>query len=71
MNALCPSFADTDIIVPLKGHLQETGFPILDVADVVEAFMAILDGEGTGEAWFVVPGRESAPFAFRGVPGPR
>ncbi|MFC6883132.1 MULTISPECIES: SDR family oxidoreductase [Actinomadura] len=71
VNALCPSFADTDIIVPLKGHLQETGFPILDVADVVEAFMAILDGEGTGEAWFVVPGRESAPFAFRGVPGPR
>ncbi|MFC4053230.1 SDR family oxidoreductase [Actinomadura syzygii] len=71
VNALCPSFADTDILVPLKGHLQETGFPILDVADVVEAFMRVLDGDGTGEAWYVVPGRESEPFRFRGVPGPR
>ncbi|TYK42926.1 SDR family oxidoreductase [Actinomadura decatromicini] len=71
VNALCPSFADTDILVPLKGHLQETGFPILDVADVVEAFMRVLAGDGTGEAWYVVPGRESEPFRFRGVPGPR
>ncbi|WP_433324037.1 SDR family oxidoreductase [Spirillospora sp. CA-294931] len=71
VNALCPSFADTGIIVPLKAHLEETGFPILDVKDVVDTFMRILDGEGTGEAWFVVPGRESGPFTFRGVPGPR
>ena len=71
VNALCPSFADTDILTPLKGHLEETGFPILDVADVVEAFMRVLDSEGTGEAWYVVPGRPSEPFRFRGVPGPR
>ncbi|MFC9977065.1 SDR family oxidoreductase [Spirillospora sp. NPDC127200] len=71
VNALCPSFADTDIIVPLKEHLESTNFPILQVADVVEAFLGILNGDGTGEAWFVVPGRESGPFAFRGVPGPR
>ncbi|MFI6520731.1 SDR family oxidoreductase [Spirillospora sp. NPDC050679] len=71
VNALCPSFADTDIIVPLKEHLESTNFPILQVADVVEAFLGILDGDGTGEAWFVVPGREPGPFTFRGVPGPR
>ncbi|GAA3984315.1 SDR family oxidoreductase [Actinomadura viridis] len=71
VNALCPSFADTAILHDLKGHLRETGFPILEVAEVVEAFMAILDGDGAGEAWFVVPGREPGPFAFRGVPGPR
>ncbi|MEU5993745.1 SDR family NAD(P)-dependent oxidoreductase [Spirillospora sp. NPDC047418] len=71
VNALCPSFADTDILTPLKGHLQETGFPILDVADVVEAFMGILEADGAGEAWYVVPGRPSGPFTFRGVPGPR
>ncbi|MFI0412052.1 SDR family oxidoreductase [Actinomadura sp. 3N508] len=71
VNALCPSFADTAILVPLKGHLQETGFPILDVDDVVTAFMRILDADGTGEAWYVVPGRPSEPFRFRGVPGPR
>ncbi|MEV0667276.1 SDR family oxidoreductase [Actinomadura luteofluorescens] len=71
VNALCPSFADTDILTPLRGHLQETGFPILEVGDVVEAFMRILDADGAGEAWYVVPGRTPEPFRFRGVPGPR
>jgi NAD(P)-dependent dehydrogenase (short-subunit alcohol dehydrogenase family) len=71
VNALCPSFADTDIISGIKGYLTDTGFPILDVADVVDTFVAILDGEGTGECWYVVPGRESEPFRFRGAPGPR
>ncbi|MCW2885435.1 MAG: dehydrogenase [Streptosporangiaceae bacterium] len=71
VNALCPSFADTDILVPLKAHLNETGFPILEVGDVVEAFMAILAAGRAGECWYVVPGRTPEPFRFRGVPGPR
>lgn len=71
VNALCPSFADTDILVPLKSHLEETGFPILTVGDVVDAFMAILAAGGAGECWPVVPGRDFEPFRFRGVPGPR
>ncbi|MFD0852191.1 SDR family NAD(P)-dependent oxidoreductase, partial [Actinomadura adrarensis] len=71
VNALCPSFADTAILGEMKGELEASGFPILEVEDVVKAFMAILDGDGVGEAWFVVPGRESGPFKFRGVPGPR
>ncbi|MFD0903541.1 SDR family oxidoreductase [Actinomadura sediminis] len=71
VNALCPSFADTDILEGIRGHLRETGFPILEVADVVEAFMAILAGDAAGEAWYVVPGRPPEPFRFRGVPGPR
>lgn len=71
VNALCPSFAHTAIIGGIKAYLEEVRFPILEVEQVVDAFVAILDGGGTGEAWFVVPGRESAPFAFRGVPGPR
>jgi len=71
VNALCPSFADTDILNPLREHLQETGFPILTVDDVVTAFMSILGGDGVGECWYVVPGRTSEPFRFRGVPGPR
>ena len=71
VNALCPSFADTGIIAPMKARLEETGFPILEVADVVEGFMAVLEAGGAGEAWYVVPGRPSEPFTFRGVPGPR
>ncbi|QXC63375.1 SDR family NAD(P)-dependent oxidoreductase [Aquihabitans sp. G128] len=71
VNALCPSFAHTNIITGIKAFLDEVHFPILDVSEVVDAFVAILDGGGTGEAWFVVPGRESQPFGFRNVPGPR
>ncbi|MCW2915466.1 MAG: dehydrogenase [Actinomycetia bacterium] len=71
VNALCPSYADTDILVPLRSRLDETGFPILEVDTVVEAFMAILAAGRAGECWYVVPGRTSEPFRFRGVPGPR
>jgi NAD(P)-dependent dehydrogenase (short-subunit alcohol dehydrogenase family) len=71
VNALCPSFADTDILGPIKSHLEETAFPILPVEAVVDAVMAILAADGTGQCWHVVPGRPAEPFRFRGVPGPR
>jgi NADP-dependent 3-hydroxy acid dehydrogenase YdfG len=71
INALCPSFADTDIITDIRQFLVDTKFPILEVDDVIDAFMAIAGGEATGESWFVVPGRTSEPFGFRNVPGPR
>lgn len=71
VNALCPSFAHTAIIGGIKAYLDEVRFPILEVAEVVDTFVSILDGGGTGQAWFVVPGRVSEPFAFRNVPGPR
>ena len=69
VNALCPSFARTDIIIPLREFLGD--FPILDVETVVDAFLALLEAGGTGQAWPVVPGRDVEPFRFRGVPGPR
>lgn len=71
INALCPSFAETDIIADIRPFLIDTSFPILDVADVVDAFVAIATGSGTGQAWYVVPGRPAEPFTFRNVPGPR
>ena len=71
INALCPSFADTDIITGIRQYLIDTHFPILEVDDVIEAFMAIVTGAGSGDCWFVVPGRTSEPFGFRNVPGPR
>ncbi len=71
VQALCPSFADTAIIADSRSMLEEIGFPILDVSEVVDTFVRLLDGEGTGECWFVIPGRESEPFGFRRAPGPR
>ncbi|GAA3210575.1 SDR family oxidoreductase [Actinocorallia longicatena] len=69
VNALCPSFAETDILTPLRPFLGD--FPILEVETVVDAFVKILAGGLAGEAWPVVPGRDFEPFRFRGVPGPR
>jgi NAD(P)-dependent dehydrogenase (short-subunit alcohol dehydrogenase family) len=71
VHALCPSFAHTNIIKGSEQTLLDMGFPIIDVADVVEAFQRILDAESTGECWFVVAGRDSEPFVFRRAPGPR
>jgi NAD(P)-dependent dehydrogenase (short-subunit alcohol dehydrogenase family) len=71
VHALCPSFAYTNIIKGSEQTLLDMGFPILDVADVVAAFQRILDSDSTGEAWYVVAGRESEPFRFRRAPGPR
>jgi NAD(P)-dependent dehydrogenase (short-subunit alcohol dehydrogenase family) len=71
VHALCPSFARTNIIKGSEQTLIDMGFPIIEVADVVDAFQRILDSETTGQCWYVVAGRESEPFQFRHAPGPR
>ncbi|WP_371782213.1 SDR family oxidoreductase [Streptosporangium subroseum] len=71
VQGLCPSFADTAILGESKAVLEQIGFPILDVTAVVDTFVRLLDSDGTGECWFVIPGRESQPFTFRRAPGPR
>lgn len=71
INALCPSFADTAIVANVREVLTSNGVPLLEVADVVAAFDAILAGTGSGECWYVQVGRPAEPFAFRRVPGPR
>ena len=71
INALCPSFAATGIIEAIRPWLEETRFPILEIDDVVDTFMAILESGRTGECWYVVPGRTGEPFNFRNTPGPR
>ncbi len=71
VNALCPSFAETAILGAIRPVLVEQRFPILEVSEVVDAFLAIVDATGSGECWYVVPGRPSEPFQFRNAPGPR
>jgi NAD(P)-dependent dehydrogenase (short-subunit alcohol dehydrogenase family) len=71
-NAVCPGYADTPIVSDrMRAELDAAGLPLVAPDEVARAVLAILDGGGTGEAWFVQPGREPAPYAFRGVPGPR
>lgn len=71
-NAVCPGFADTPLLARgLREPVAAYEVPLLDPADVAAAVLAVLDAGDTGRAWFVQPGREPAPYEFRGVPGPR
>ncbi len=69
VNAICPGFADTPLIAQAKPRFA--GFPLLRAEDVADAVEAVLERGEPGECWFVQPGREPAPYGFRGVPGPR
>jgi NAD(P)-dependent dehydrogenase (short-subunit alcohol dehydrogenase family) len=71
INAVCPGFAETAIIGPIRELLESQGLPIIPVAEVIETVIGLFDGEMTGECWFVQAGRESESFGFRGIPGPR
>jgi NAD(P)-dependent dehydrogenase (short-subunit alcohol dehydrogenase family) len=71
VNAVCPSFTDTAIIEGFRATIDDLGIPLLDVGQVADAFEQVLATRRTGESWMVVPGREVAPYRFRGVPGAR
>lgn len=71
LNALCPGFADTPLITDIREQFSAGGFPLLTADDVVDALCAVLDADGTGQAWFVQPGLPSAPFRFGNVPAAR
>jgi NAD(P)-dependent dehydrogenase (short-subunit alcohol dehydrogenase family) len=68
LNALCPGFADTPIVVAeLRNQLD---VPLMEPAFVAEAAVRVLEDNETGRAWVVQPNRVE-PFRFPGVPGPR
>jgi NAD(P)-dependent dehydrogenase (short-subunit alcohol dehydrogenase family) len=71
LNAVCPGIADTPMIDHQRAELSAAGFPLVQPEDVAEAMWRAVSGGGTGECWFVQPGREPAPFSFPSLPGPR
>jgi NAD(P)-dependent dehydrogenase (short-subunit alcohol dehydrogenase family) len=71
VNALCPGFADTAIVDPLRDLLAASGIPLMPVEEVVDAFGAVLGSDVAGEAWLVQHGRPAEPYRFGGVPAPR
>lgn len=70
VNAVCPGFAETAIIGPIREALVESGTEIIPAEDVAWVVLRLFAGEESGEAWFVQPGH-SGPFRFRNLPGPR
>ncbi len=71
VNAVCPGFAESAIIEPIRDGLSSAGIPIIPAERVAEVVLALFEGEMAGECWYVQAGRPSEPFAFRGIPGPR
>jgi NAD(P)-dependent dehydrogenase (short-subunit alcohol dehydrogenase family) len=71
VNAICPGFADTAIVDPLRDLLADGGIPLIPVDMVVDAFVSAATSGRSGECWYVQPGRAGEPFRFRGIPGPR
>jgi NAD(P)-dependent dehydrogenase (short-subunit alcohol dehydrogenase family) len=70
INAICPGFADTAIIEPIKDDLEAGGTPIIRPDEIAEIVTGLLAGPQSGECWFIQPGRAGA-FEFRNLPGPR
>ena len=70
LSAIAPGFADTAIIARDLHKFQEANFPLLTADEVAAVVLKAFDGPA-GAVWPIQPGRESEPYAFRGVPGPR
>jgi NAD(P)-dependent dehydrogenase (short-subunit alcohol dehydrogenase family) len=72
VNAICPGFADTNIVsAEAREALSSIGVPLLEVDRVVDAFVAAIESGEGGQCWYIQPGRDIEPFRFRNVPGPR
>jgi NAD(P)-dependent dehydrogenase (short-subunit alcohol dehydrogenase family) len=71
INAVCPGIADTPMVDHQRAAFEAAGFPLVAPAAVADAMWQTVASGRTGEAWFVQPGREPAPFRFPNLPGPR
>lgn len=69
-NAVCPGFAESALVAPMREALVDAGFRIIPAETVAATVVALMRSDAAGECWFVQPDREPAPFRFRGVPGP-
>lgn len=72
VNAVCPGIVETTLVGEdgLKA-LKDAKFPLISPDDVADTIVAVLQSGQTAQAWFIQPGRESQPYRFGGVPGPR
>jgi NAD(P)-dependent dehydrogenase (short-subunit alcohol dehydrogenase family) len=70
-NAVCPGFAESALIEPIRDALLDSGLSIIPAARVADTVLTLMAGDMSGECWYVQPGRPAEPFGFRNVPGPR
>jgi NAD(P)-dependent dehydrogenase (short-subunit alcohol dehydrogenase family) len=68
MTAVCPGFADTAIIDPIREEFEKAGFPVLTAEEVAGAMAAAWASGEPGAAYIVQPGIGAVPYRFKGVP---
>jgi NAD(P)-dependent dehydrogenase (short-subunit alcohol dehydrogenase family) len=68
ITAICPGFADTAIIDPLREQFAAAGFPVLTADEVAAAMEAAWTTGEPGAAYVVQPGIGAVPYRFPGVP---
>ena len=71
LSAICPGFADTAIIDPLREAFTAADFPVLSADEVAQAMEAAWAGAEPGAAYVVQPGVGALPYRFQGVPAAR
>lgn len=71
VSVVCPGFADTPLIGPMRSAFQEAGFPILTADDVAAAMLQAHDEGAPGSVYVVQPGMPPTPYRFHNVPAAR
>lgn len=71
LSVVCPGFADTPMLGPLRPTFQEAGFPILSAEEVAAGLLLAHDEGEAGSAYIVQPGLPPTPYRFRNVPAAR
>lgn len=72
VNGICPGFADSKIIDPIRDGLAAGGVPIIPAETVAEATLRLFaDTEAHGELLVIQAGVESFYYRHRGLPGAR
>jgi NAD(P)-dependent dehydrogenase (short-subunit alcohol dehydrogenase family) len=68
VTAICPGFADTAIIDPIREEFEKAGFPVLTAEEVADAMIAAWTSGEPGAAYIIQPGIGAVPYKFKGVP---
>jgi len=68
ISAICPGFADTAIIDPIRDEFDRAGFPVLTADEVADAMVLAWTSAEPGAAYVIQPGVGTVPYRFKGVP---
>src|SRR3712207_2273315 len=68
ISAICPGFADTAIIDPIRDQFTAAEFPVLSADEVADAMVMAWASAEPGAAYVIQPGVGTVPYKFKGVP---